>query len=452
MTGSGGLRPAAVPGPGASGHNADMSRVAKWIGAALALLVLVFAGVAFALQQWVGSADFRGRAAQQASAALGVPVELGHLAVDMWPVPAVAADRVHVRSKPAITLQRIEARPQWRALLQGRLEIATLVVRDAVLPEQALAALAAAGAAAGAGAGKKGGRPPPSAPDASMALLPRRALLDGVTWVPARGGGSTIDAQLRIDDDGLPGEARIEVRRGRFQGAKAALDRAPEGHWTLRADIGGGTVRGRIQLQPRPKAPPLVAAQLDTTNVEVAALTAPSRTLTGRIEARTAMRVDPAAQGGIADGMSSETRFTVRNAVVHGLDLAQAVKTVGLSRGGETALDTLAGQVVTRGRSVQLSNLVATSGLLSATGNVAMAPDRSLSGRVTVDLAASAAGGAIGVPLAVGGTLDAPSVTLTRGALLGAALGTAVAPGVGTGAGAKLGDRIGEGLRGLFGK
>lgn len=448
MTGSGGLRPAAVPGPGASGHNADMSRVAKWIGAALALLVLVFAGVAFALQQWVGSADFRGRAAQQASAALGVPVELGHLAVDMWPVPAVAADRVHVRSKPAITLQRIEARPQWRALLQGRLEIATLVVRDAVLPEQALAALAAAGA----GAGKKGGRPPPSAPDASMALLPRRALLDGVTWVPARGGGSTIDAQLRIDDDGLPGEARIEVRRGRFQGAKAALDRAPEGHWTLRADIGGGTVRGRIQLQPRPKAPPLVAAQLDTTNVEVAALTAPSRTLTGRIEARTAMRVDPAAQGGIADGMSSETRFTVRNAVVHGLDLAQAVKTVGLSRGGETALDTLAGQVVTRGRSVQLSNLVATSGLLSATGNVAMAPDRSLSGRVTVDLAASAAGGAIGVPLAVGGTLDAPSVTLTRGALLGAALGTAVAPGVGTGAGAKLGDRIGEGLRGLFGK
>ena len=95
---------------------------------------------------------------------------------------------------------------------------------------------------------------------------------------------------------------------------------------------------------------------------------------------------------------------------------------------------------------------VATSGLLSASGNVAMAPSRSLSGRITVDLASSAAGGAIGVPLAVGGSLDAPSVTLTQGALLGAAIGTAIAPGVGTGAGAKLGDRLGEGLRGLFGK
>jgi len=71
---------------------------------------------------------------------------------------------------------------------------------------------------------------------------------------------------------------------------------------------------------------------------------------------------------------------------------------------------------------------------------------------VTVDLASAAAGGAIGVPLAVGGTLDSPSVMLTRGALVGAAIGTAIAPGLGTGAGAKLGDQLGQGLKGLFGK
>lgn len=60
----------------------------------------------------------------------------------------------------------------------------------------------------------------------------------------------------------------------------------------------------------------------------------------------------------------------------------------------------------------------------------------------------------IGVPLTVGGTLDSPSVSLSRGALIGAAIGTALMPGVGTGAGAsaKLGDRLGQGLRGLFGK
>jgi len=142
----------------------------------------------------------------------------------------------------------------------------------------------------------------------------------------------------------------------------------------------------------------------------------------------------------------------VHNAVIHGIDLAKAVKSVGLNRGGETRLDTLAGNVTTQGRAVQLSNLVATSGALSANGNVAMAPDKSLSGRVTVDLASAAAGGAIGVPLQVGGTMDSPSVTLSHGALVGAAIGTALAPGVGTGAGAKLGDKLGDGLKGLFGK
>ena len=428
-----------------SRHNGAMRRVAKWLLAAVVLLVLLFAGVAVALQQWLASAEFRGRAAQQASAALGVPVEFGALMVDVWPLPAVAVDRLQVKTRPAITLERVEARPRWQALLQGRLEIATLVVRNAVIPEKTLAVLAA-------GAHKKGEKPQPADRGRTMAMLPRRAILDGVTWVWAKGGRSTVDAQFGLAPDGLPQDGRIEVREGRFQGWKAAVDRAPEGHWQLRADIGGGTVQGRLQLQPRPKGAPLLVGQLSTAGVEVAALTAPSRTLTGRIDANTSLRADLGAAGSLVDGVHSETRFTVRNAVVHGLDLVRAVQTIGLSRGGETALDTLAGQVVTRGRSVQLSNLVASSGLLSAGGSVAIAPSRALSGRVTVDLAASAAGGAFGVPLAVGGTLDAPSVTLTRGALLGAALGTAVAPGVGTGAGARLGDSIGESLRGLFRK
>ena len=61
-------------------------------------------------------------------------------------------------------------------------------------------------------------------------------------------------------------------------------------------------------------------------------------------------------------------------------------------------------------------------------------------------------GRAVGVPLVVGGTLDAPTVTLTRSAMVGAAIGTLVMPGVGTGAGASVGEAIGEKLKGLFGK
>jgi hypothetical protein len=152
------------------------------------------------------------------------------------------------------------------------------------------------------------------------------------------------------------------------------------------------------------------------------------------------------------EALQSQSKFNVRSAVVHGIDLAKAVKTVGLNRGGETRLDTLAGQVSTRGRAIQLTNLVASSGVLSANGNVAVSPGRALSGRVNVDLAASAMGTAVGVPLAIGGTLDAPEVTLTRAALIGAAIGTAVMPGAGTGAGASLGDKLGDKLKNIFGK
>lgn len=430
-----------------------MTRLTKWLAGAALLMVMLLGGVAVALQHWVGSEDFRSRIGQQASAALGLPVVLGRITVDLWPLPAVALEDVQVKSQPPLTLERVEARPSWAPLLQGRLEIATLVVRNAVVPEQAVTAIAAAVEKQKPRGGKDKNNRKDAGPDAVSAIvfLPRRTVLDQVTWVYARGGSSTLDAKAQLDGDGLPGHLTVGVSKGRFQGARAVLERQPD-HWALQVDIGGGTVKGRAQLRPGAKGGSLLQGQFDTTNVEVAALTAPSRTLSGRLEARTTFRSEFRTPGAIADALQSQTRFTVHNAVVHGVDLARAVKSVGLNRGGETRLDTLAGTVVTQGRAVQLNNLVATSGVLSANGNVAMAPDKSLSGRITVDLASAAAGGAIGVPLAVGGTLDSPSVMLTRGALLGAAVGTLVAPGVGTGAGAKAGDMLGESLKGLFGK
>jgi hypothetical protein len=427
----------------------DMKRLAKWLAGILVLLVLLVGGVAMALQHWVGSDDFRGRVSQQISSALGVPVQLGGITVDVWPLPAVALDKVQVKSQPALTLERIEARPVWAGLLQGRLEVATLVVRNAVVPEQAVNAIAASLQKAKRSAASKAN--PKTEGSGGMSVLPRRTVLDHVTWVPTKGASMTLNATARLGDDALPESAQLDVIKGRFEGAKATLQREAD-HWTLKAGIGGGTVAGKLQLKPGAKGGSLLQGQLDTANVEVAALTAPSRTLTGRLQAHTTLSSEFRELGALADALQSQTKFTVHNAVIHGIDLAKAVKSVGLNRGGETRLDTLAGNVTTQGRAVQLSNLVATSGALSANGNVAMAPDKSLSGRVTVDLASAAAGGAIGVPLQVGGTMDSPSVTLSHGALVGAAIGTALAPGVGTGAGAKLGDKLGDGLKGLFGK
>jgi hypothetical protein len=434
-----------------------MRRIFIWTGAGLGLAVVLMLLAVFALGQWTGSDGFRQRVEREASAALGVPVTLSRVAVEVFPLPAVALEGLNIEAKPALTLARVEARPVWSSLLVGRLAVSTLIVRDAVLPQATVVML-------GARIQDPARKPP--APGAGgeatdLSWLPRTIVLDDVTWISIQGRSSTVQAELALAEDGWPGEATVRVVRGALGGLNAELQREADNAtaWNLTLDVGGGTLRGPLKLAA-PEASSksrdlLFEGTLETRGVEVSALTAPSRTLTGRLDASTTLsaRINPkAGAAAVTDALRSQTRFTVNNAVLQGVDLAKAVATVGLSRGGSTALDTLAGQVRTRGQLIELTNLVASSGVLAATGEVTVAPSNTLSGRVRVDVTHGAGGDVVGVPLVVGGTLDDPSVSLSRSALLGAAIGTALMPGVGTGAGANLGDRLGEGLKDLFGK
>jgi hypothetical protein len=422
-----------------------MGRVLKWLAFGLAALVLLLVAVAMSLQHWLRTDDFRARVEKEAGAALGVPIKLGRLSIDLWPLPAVAVDQVRVQTQPPLTVERVEARPVWTGLLVGRLEISTLVVRKAVLPQTAIGALGAAMQKKGKPAAT---RKQPATPGAPI-LWPRNVVLDDITWVDEKGQRITVDAHAGLGGDGLLDEASFKVVAGRFAGTQGEVKREHQ-QWPLRVDIGGGRITGKLQMQPGKAAgAQVLQGQLVTENVEVSALTAPSKPLTGKLRAQTTLRSEFREPGQILDTLTSQTQFTVRDAIVQGIDLARAVETVGLSRGGITRLNTLTGQVSTQGKAVQLTNLVANSGGLSATGNVSMAPNRSLNGRVVVDLSTSR--GALGVPLAVGGTVDEPSVMLTRGAMVGAAVGTLLAPGVGTAAGAGAGDAFGQKLRGLFG-
>jgi hypothetical protein len=452
-----------------------MAKVFKWVVfLALGLMVLL-AVVAFTLHRWVSTDGFRQRVEREATAALGVPVALDRVAVDIWPLPAVALSGISVQSKPAITVERVEVRPQWQPLLQGRLVVSTLLVRRAVLPQQGIDAVLLLLQKKKPAAAAPAQAPATQPQSAQLDWLPRRTVLDEVTWISAAGARTTVQAEARFGDDGLPDSVALKLLKGNLEGLEASLKReeakpaapgaaAAGDEWDLRIDVGGGKVEGKLGLKKvpsgsaaRPGEELLLQGKLQTKDVEVSALTAPSNSLTGKLEAGTTLSSRAATTGALVDALQTQTTFTVRNAVLNGLDLAKAVRTIGLSRGGQTQLDTLAGQVSTQGKSAQLTNLVASSGVLSATGNVAISPAKVLSGRVSVNVAGdsklgNAIGGAVGVPLTVGGTLDKPEVTLSRSALLGAAIGTALLPGVGTGAGANLGDRVGEGFRSLFGK
>jgi hypothetical protein len=429
-----------------------MNRLIKLILLTAMLLLPLLATGGWTLQHWIGTEDFKTRAEAAVTVALGVTANIGRVEVVVWPLPAVVLAGIQIQTQPVLTLEHLEMRPNWRALLLGRLELATVLVRGAMLPQAGIDALlvalekrriSAPASQASEGAG-----------NAKFQYIPRRTVLDNVTWVNTKGASTVLGANVFLNERGIPEEVSIKILKGQWHGAVADLKRQGN-DWTLLAKVGGGTVRGAFRLQESPQlgAAFSLEGQLQTKAVEVAALsTAAQAALSGQLDADTTLSVHAASIGALADGLQTHSKFTVGQAVLHGVDLAKAVKTVGLSRGGETSFDTFGGQVISRGRTVQLTNLAASSGVLSANGNITVAPNRALSGRVNVDLAAATLGSAVGVPLLVGGTLDAPEVTLTRGALIGAAIGTAVMPGVGTGVGASVGDKVGHGLKKLFGK
>lgn len=457
-----------------------MRRVARWLLLTFVLTCVVFSAALFLLHRWIGTDDFRSRAQAQAGEALGREVRFGQLTVDVWPLPALALNRVEVATQPAMRIERIELRPVLPALFSGRLELSTLLVRQADLSQLALDDLLAARQQArrpgaeprmksagkpGIGAGG-GGAATPDPEDVLHVIVPQRVVLDAATWRSRAGAATMFNADARLDGQGLPEELTVTLLAGTLQGTRLGLLRQSPTDWDVDVEIAGGTVKGKLQL-PQPPGPAQalqLSGQLETRNVALGLLLRAQNAeqaagsantgaaMSGRLEASTTFKAGARDWGGLLEGLQSDSRFVVHQAVIHGFDLARAVRSVGLSRGGVTRLDSLAGQVRTRGRTVELRNLLASSGALSAAGFVLITPDRQLQGRVDVNLGAKMVGKAVGVPLLVEGSLDKPELRLTRAALAGAAIGTLIMPGVGTGAGASIGEKIGESLKGLFGK
>ncbi len=413
---------------------------------ALAGLVLVLLAAWLALHRWVSTDAFRERVEREAQTVLGVPLKLEGVGLTLWPLPGVALDGVELRTRQPLKVERIELRPAWSQLLIGRVAIATLVVRRAVLPQQGIDALLASLQKI-----RERDRSAPS--ETSLQLLPRRTVLEELSWIDARGKVIVIQADAQLDSDALPERLALDVLHGRLQGTRLDLRRSDTFAWEVLLQVAGGTVQGRMEVQPPAEAGAefVLKGQLRTREVELSQLTAPEpseavrarQPLSGRLEASTTLNARARQPSALLELMQTQSRFTVRGGMLNGIDLMKAVQTVGVSRGGKTPLDTLSGQVTTRGAAIELQNLAASSGALSATGQVSVSTTQELKGRVSVDL-----GGAVGMPLLVGGTVGEPEVSLTVGAKIGAALGTVLMPGLGTGAGASMGGKLGE----MFGK
>lgn len=427
-----------------------MLRWTRTILLGLLLLLVALVVALLALRHWIGTDDFRNRLQHRASAALAVPVSFDKLVVDPWPVPAVAVLDVRVATAAVLSAERIELRPVWAELLSGRLVIGTLLLRGADLPQAGIDELTEAREKQ-----KSPGKTDPREEAGPGLNLPRRVVLDKVRWQRKSGEALTVTADAVFSrSDGMLEKMTLTLLGGAFKGANLALHRHADAArvWDLSANLAGGNIKGPVEFSaPASAADKLILkGQLITRGVDLRQLG--TGRLTGLLDATSSFNAKAGSVGGLAESLQTQSSFNVRHALVQGIDLAKAVRSVGQSRGGQTELDTLSGQVATRGANVALNNMLARSGGLTASGNATVSANRALGGRVVVKLGSGVIGDMSGVPLVLGGTLDNPELTLTRGAMLGAAVGTLVMPGLGTGAGAKLGDRIGGAVKGLFGK
>jgi hypothetical protein len=286
-----------------------------------------------------------------------------------------------------------------------------------------------------------------------------------------------FDAEVGIGEDGLPQRALLSARDGKF---KAALQPADQNRLRLTVDardwslplgppmkfdelkVSGfatptsldlrqiesklyqGKIGGVMEVNWQKGLRLKGQLAVDAVELrELVPLFSPAAKISGRLSAKPLFSGESAKPEQIGAAMRLETPFDIRDGVLQGIDLQRAAtRLITRETGGETRFDTLSGQFAMDRGTQRITNLKVTSGSLGAEGNVTIAPNKALSGRINAQV-----GSALVVPLNLSGTVDSPMALPSGASIAGAALGSVVMPGVGTTVGAKVGNWAG----GLFG-
>jgi len=429
-------------------------RVLRIVAAAAALLaVLLLGAVALLAARLPGDDALARRAAELFEQRFGVPVDVGRAHWAWRPVPVIVFEQVATRQPQPITLRRVAAYPAWRAALSRRIELTRVEAEGLVLPRASVRAFRGREAAADDA---------PAGSGWTLAPIPvQRLVLRDLTWIDRRGIALAYDAQVDFGQQWRPRDAVVE-RPGVSPPARLRLARQGEQYddsagrgdvlterWRVDIEVGGGSWNGEATLVESPQGRLRLQAALAPRDVDIEALVGAfgrHAAVSGRVSGETTLEAEGGQVGELVRSLHTRTRFAVRPATLRRFDLARTVRTAGLQRDGQTVLDELTGVLDTQatgdGVRLRYSALKARSGVLSASGRVQVL-NRRLDGDVAVDLV----DGVVGMPLHLGGTLDAPQLSLTGGALAGAAAGSAVLPG----AGAVIGARIGQKLEQWFG-
>jgi uncharacterized protein involved in outer membrane biogenesis len=438
----------------------------KWFKRLVVLLALLVAVMGIA-PLFISIDDYRPQIERILSERIKESVRLKNLRLAGLPLPHLVIEGVEI-GKADVEVGRIAVTPDLLSLLGDIKIIRSVDISGLVINQNAVDRLPLWVAT------------DPRAKPANFTVLVRNISLDDAVLKLQKTTFGPFDARVSIAGNGRPERADVTARDGKFKATikqagkqfdievqakdwrppagppihfdellvrgMATLDDAnlPE----VKAKLYGGTVTGQMTMGWHKGLQLKGSYVVSAVELrDLVPLFSPETRLSGRLTAKPVFSASAPSAERLKNALKLETPFDIRDGVLQGIDIQKAASSL-LTRdsSGQTRFDMLSGHFAMERGTQRISGLNVASGSLAADGNVSIAPNKTLSGRINAQVKVGGLSAAT-VPLNISGTLDAPLALPTGAAMAGGAIGTAILPGVGTAIGAKAGNWA----EGLFG-
>jgi hypothetical protein len=394
-----------------------------------------------------------------ASEKLDQPVSIGEIQVQLVPTPRLIARKVHVGAGSQLVLGELEVILDLQSLASGpptvrMIRAERVELRTAVLPlprrkvadgdGQGTPVVVRQLALLGVQLHHPTLKVPPFDADvrldaSSRMEMARLTSRDGTVRMLLKPAGEeglaiALNAQRWTLPAGAPLHFDTLALQGTLKGKRLAVER-------MDGELYGGRMYGTARVEWDRQVQ--ISGWTQLAGVDVVplqkALGKPAK-LSGRLNGDATFSAQARGAGQLHERFLLTGSFELMGGAYQGVDLAKAGDLGGKRDGGATSFAELRGTLQLRGRHVTLNDLCVRSSSVVAGGIVMIAPDQTLTGRLDVSLPKT--GGVVGVPVSLGGTTAQPSMSPTKGYLIGAAIGTVLLPGIGTTIGSSIGARI----------
>lgn len=339
-----------------------------------------------------------------ASDRVGEPVSIHSLRASLWPAPHLRLEGVSIGKLRDIKIPTVRVTPELAAFFGETKTIKAIEVESATIDQDAVTrAIAWIGPGSGAEKirvrriaikaatlGVKGIPLPPLEADVALAAT-----------------GKFERANIRSADKKI--EVAITPKNNGFEVNIAANDWQPplwpnltftELHAKAMATSGGmriSEIEGRLYSGKAKGSATIKWGDLwsaegdfDIENVLLAgampALTKDME-LTGKLDAKTIYSVQARDLGTLFDNPRIKASFNVRDGSIGNIDLARAIQPRATeTTGGKTLFAGLSGNMTLDGKRYQYRQMKLAAGLLSASGEADIMPDKQLSGKTSVEM------------------------------------------------------------------